>query len=126
MSTSGGMPHRLARAVGDHGEELACEHVVGCGWRLVERNWRCPGGEIDIIAWDGACLVFCEVKTRRSERYGSPLEAITSAKAARLRRLAWSWLQVHDVRPDHIRIDVVGVVLPRTGPARVSHLVAVS
>lgn len=126
MSTSGGMPHRVARAVGDHGEELACEHVVQQGWQVVERNWRCAAGEVDIIAWDGDCLVFCEVKTRRSTRYGPPVEAVTPAKAARLRRLAWSWLRAHDVHPRHVRIDVIAVALARSGPPALTHLQAVS
>lgn len=126
MSTAGGTPHRIARAVGEHGEQVACDHVTGRGWQIVERNWRCRVGEVDIVAWDGGCLVFCEVKTRRSDRYGSPVEAVTPTKASRLRRLAWVWLQDHDVHPDTIRVDVIGVLLPRSGPARLTHLQAVA
>lgn len=122
MGTTGGMPHRIAHAVGAHGEQLACEHVAALGWVVLERNWRCHAGEIDIVARDGGDLVFCEVKTRRSDRYGSPVEAVTPAKAGRLRRLAGEWLRAHSGQPGGIRVDVIGVSLPRTGPARLTHL----
>jgi len=76
------MPHRVARAVGDYGEQVACAHLTDAGLEVLERNWRCDQGELDIVARDGDTLVFCEVKTRRSDRFGSPLEAVTRAKAA--------------------------------------------
>jgi len=66
--------------------------------------------------------VVCEVKTRSSTAYGSPLEGVTERKAARLRRLAARWLQEHAVRPDEVRIDLVGVLVPRNGPPEVEHV----
>lgn len=125
MST-GGMPHRVARAVGQHGEDLACEHLEQRGWELLDRNWRCASGEIDIVARQGDCVVFCEVKTRRSQRFGSPVEAVTPAKAARLRRLAGEWLRAHDLPVPHIRVDVIGVLVPRSGPVDLVHLEGVA
>lgn len=107
----GGMAWREARAVGDRGEDLACRHLETLGWQVVERNWRCRRGEIDVVARDtGGELVFCEVKTRRSTRLGLPSEAVTHAKARRLRVLAWAWLAAHDERPARFRIDLIGVL----------------
>lgn len=113
---------RAKDAVGRYGEEVAARTLVAAGLVVVERNWRCDAGEIDIVARDGDVLVVCEVKTRTSTRFGSPLEAITPAKARRLRRLALRWVDARGVRPPEIRIDVVGVLRPASGPTQVEHL----
>lgn len=118
----GGMPYRVARSVGDYGEQVACRHLEEQGYVLVDRNWRCDQGELDIVAMDQDTLVFCEVKTRRSGRYGSPVEAVVPAKAARLRRLALRWLREHDLHRRQIRIDVLGVRVQRSGAAQIEHL----
>ena len=89
---------------------------------VVDRNWRCARGEIDLVARDGDCLVFCEVKTRRTSRFGSAVEAVDGRKAVRLRTLAAAWLQAHDEHPGRIRIDVIGILRPVDGPARVRHV----
>ncbi|WP_246277851.1 YraN family protein [Phytohabitans rumicis] len=109
-------------AVGAYGERLAVAHLIDAGMRIVARNWRCSDGEIDIIAWDGDDLVFCEVKTRRRLTFGPPAEAVSVAKARRLRRLALLWLTRHDVHPRELRFDVVSVLPQRRGAARVEHL----
>jgi putative endonuclease len=109
-------------AVGRYGEQVAVAHLEGLGMRVLERNWRCPIGEIDVVALDGDCLVVCEVKTRRSEVCGSPLEAVTPAKLARLRRLAGAWLESRDAHLPEVRIDVVAVLRPLRGRAQVEHL----
>jgi len=90
--------------------------------RVVATNWRCAHGEIDIIAWDGDVLVFCEVKTRRSETYGPPSAAVLGAKALRLRRLAAHWLATTNTHPREVRFDVVSVLAPQRGPAQIEHL----
>ena len=113
------------RTLGAYGEQLAARYLEDRGLRILDRNWRCPHGEVDLVARDGDCLVFCEVKTRRTERFGAPVEAVTSRKAARLRRLAVAWLQEHDVHGGRVRIDVIGVLRPSSGPARVRHVVGV-
>ena len=113
------------RTLGAYGERLAARYLQDQGLSILDRNWRCSHGELDLVARDGDCVVFCEVKTRRSVRFGDPVEAITSAKAARLRRLAAAWLRSHDVRPKRIRVDVVGIVRPDDGPAILRHLVGV-
>ena len=105
--------------LGAYGERLARRSAWSSeGMVLVDRNWRCDLGEIDLVLRDGDVLVFCEVKTRSSAAFGHPLEAVTPAKAQRLRRLAVRWLQEHDVRPDGIRIDLVGVLLARARSRR--------
>ena len=117
-----GMSHRVASAIGEYGEGLACEYLEVLGYEIVDRNWRCDQGELDIVARDGGCLVFCEVKTRRSTQFGSPIEAVTVRKAMRLRRLAVSWLRAHPARVDEVRIDVIGVLRRGTAPAEIEHL----
>ena len=113
---------RTKDAVGQYGEELAARYLAKSGFAILERNWRCELGEIDIVARDGEALVVCEVKTRRGLNYGSPLESITYQKLAKLRRLVGRWLQEHDLRPGEIRIDVVAVLLPRGGDPSVDHV----
>jgi putative endonuclease len=113
---------RAVDAVGEYGERLAERFLVGEGMTVLARRWRCRLGEIDIVAVDGGCLVVCEVKTRRSLLAGSPLEAVTPAKLARLRRLAAAWLAQQPVRFADVRVDVVAVVVPRRGAARLQHL----
>nr|WP_141786576.1 YraN family protein [Ornithinicoccus hortensis] len=116
------MPYRVARSVGDYGEQVACRYLEDRGYVVVDRNWRCDQGELDIVALHRDTLVFCEVKTRRSNRYGSPVEAVVPAKAARLRRLALQWLREHDLHRREVRIDVLGVLVQRSGAAEVEHL----
>ncbi len=105
------------KALGDYGERLAAAELERRGLEVLDRNWRCRQGEIDIVAQQRGVLVICEVKTRRSARYGSPVEAITQAKAERLHRLAHAWCAAHDRPFGEQRIDVVTVlVAPRSSP----------
>jgi putative endonuclease len=112
---------KARQAVGAYGERRAVEHLIDAGMVLLDRNWRCRQGEIDIVARDGDVLVFCEVKTRRGDGYGTPAEAVVATKARRLRRLAAQWLADHPVRPAEVRFDVISVLPQRRGPARVEH-----
>lgn len=89
---------------------------------MIERNWRCSQGELDIIARSGDELVFVEVKTRSSVAYGHPFEAITPVKLARLRRLAGAWCEAHPDERGRVRIDAVAVLAPRVGPVTIEHL----
>lgn len=114
------------RSLGEYGERAAAEHLRRAGMVILDRNYRCAHGEIDIVARDGDTLVICEVKTRRTLAYGSPLEAVTPQKAARLRRLAAHWLSAYAMAPPSIRIDVVGVVVPRRGPAAIECVTGVA
>lgn len=113
---------RQRESLGAYGETVAARHLVDRGMVLLDRNWRCDAGEIDLVLRDGQVLVVCEVKTRRSDAYGSPLEAVTPAKAARLHLLAARWTEAHGVRPPEVRVDMVGVIAPRSGAARIDHV----
>ncbi|WP_433614111.1 YraN family protein [Dactylosporangium sp. CA-139114] len=99
--------------VGGFGERVACRYLVSQGLVLLDRNWRSPAGELDVVARDGADVVFVEVKTRSSTRYGQPAEALVPAKVRRLRRLAQMWLAANDVRWERVRFDVIGVLVGR-------------
>ena len=113
---------KVRQALGAHGERLAERHLTAQGMVVLDRNWRCPAGEIDLVARDGDVLVICEVKTRTSDRFGAPLEAVTARKAARLRRLAAAWLREHRLQVLDVRIDLVGVLRPPRGAAQVEHV----
>jgi putative endonuclease len=108
--------------LGKRGEEIAAESLASGGMRVIDRNWRCRQGEIDIVALDGVEIVFIEVKTRTSVDFGHPLEAITAPKLARLRRLAAAWCEAHPGDHDRIRIDAIAVIAPVGAPATVEHL----
>ncbi len=107
--------------LGIRGERIAERHLVARGMTLLDRNWRCAQGEIDLVLRDGEETVFVEVKTRRSVAYGHPLEAITVVKLARLRRLAAAWTAAH-ADAGRIRIDAVAVIAPHDAPATIDHL----
>jgi putative endonuclease len=109
-------------AVGRYGEDVAVRHLAAAGMEVLARNWRCALGEIDVVARDGPTLVVCEVKTRCGLDYGTPLEAVTARKMARLRRLAARWLAESGQHPPEVRVDVVSVLLRRRGAAVVEHL----
>ncbi|MFJ4642927.1 YraN family protein [Streptomyces bobili] len=115
----------LARgALGRYGEELAARRLADAGITVLERNWRSGRtGEIDIVARDGDVLVVCEVKTRSGGGFQHPMAGVTPEKAERLRILAQRWIQAHGgAPPGGVRIDLVGVLLPRRGAALVEHV----
>lgn len=111
------------QAIGAYGETVAARHLVDDGGMvLLDRNWRCDRGEIDLVLRDGDVLVVCEVKTRSGTQCGTPHEAITNAKLGRLRRLATAWQEAHGVRADDVRIDLVAVLRQPRGPAEIDHV----
>jgi putative endonuclease len=102
------------RALGDEGEEAVARWYADAGYAVVDRNWRCREGELDVVAVRGATLVFCEVKTRRTTAFGVPAEAVTVTKQRRLRTLAMRWLDAHpDQGARTLRFDVASVLAPR-------------
>ena len=113
------------RALGASGESLAAAYLEAHGCHIVARNWRTRGGELDLIIRDGTTHVAVEVKTRSGNACGSPLEAITPRKAARLRRLLLDWARVHHVRGP-LRVDAVGVTLSPSDSPQIDHLRAIS
>ena len=110
------------RAVGAYGERVAARHLQDLGLVILDRNWRCPDGEVDLILRDGDEVVFCEVKTRRSGIYGPPAEAVDQRKVRKLRQLAGRWLAESKVRPRGVRFDVVEVFPQQRGATRVAHI----
>ncbi|MCU1513225.1 MAG: YraN family protein [Microbacteriaceae bacterium] len=108
--------------LGRRGEDVAAAALITRGYLVIERNWRCSQGEIDIVAVDGRETVFVEVKTRSGLAFGHPFESITATKLARVRRLAAAWCEAHPGSYDSIRIDAVAVVLPSSGVPTVEHL----
>jgi putative endonuclease len=110
--------------LGRAGEERAAEHLVGAGYRIIDRNWRCPQGEVDIVAVRADVLVVTEVKTRRSLDFGHPLEAIDARKAARLWRLAAAWIAAHphEARGRRLRIDAIAITGPDPATGVLEHL----
>lgn len=111
--------------VGRYGEDVAARMLADQGWEVLARNWRCKGGELDIVAVDDGDLVAVEVKTRRSAAYGSPQEAVTRRKLQRIRRLIAEWLAGQERAFPGVRVDVMAVTLVPAGAARVEHLRAV-
>ena len=104
--------------LGRRGEQLAAEHLVRRGFEIVERNYRTRWGELDIVAFDGQTLAFCEVKTRRMAAGGaSPLESVRWRKRSRVRKMAGSWLIERTERPraEHLRFDAIGVTFDLAG-----------
>ena len=112
MSESGkparpGSSHNLTRGL--QGEELAVRHLMRLGYRIICRNYRCPLGEVDIIAQHRGALVFVEVKSRSSTAFGSPKLAITPAKQHKLSQVAWHYLQKYNLTDTSARFDVVTI-----------------
>lgn len=111
------------QAIGAYGESVARHHLSDQGLVVLDSNWRCERGEIDLVLRDGNVLVVCEVKTRSAaQTCGTPHEAVTDAKLRRLRRLATAWQEAHGVRADDVRIDLVAVIRPPRGRAEVEHV----
>jgi putative endonuclease len=118
-----GMTKTHSRAeIGALGEQLAVDHLRGLGWHIVERNWRCRYGELDVVAVDGQVLVFVEVKTRTGDQFGGAVAAVTPAKVRRLRRLAGLWLGGHRDAWAAVRIDVVAITFGRSRTPEIVHL----
>ena len=96
--------------LGADGEDLAAAWYLARGYELLERNWRCRDGEIDLIVHRNRSVVICEVKTRATGAFGVPAEAVTQAKRRKLRALAARWLDVAPFRPREIRFDVAAIL----------------
>jgi putative endonuclease len=122
MTSTTDLPAGRRNALGGYGERLAARYLTDQGMVVLDRNWRCDAGEIDLVLRDGDILVVCEVKTRTSDICGTPHEAITAAKLDRLNRLGLLWAEAHGVRPPQTRIDLVAVHRPRRGASTVDHV----
>ncbi len=122
-SSPRGTPDR--RALGQRGEDVAAAFLADRGLVVLERNWRCREGELDLVAADGGRLVVAEVKTRSGTGFGLPAEAVTARKAARIRRLAQRWLAARHAAGGsgfaEVRFDVLAVLLAGGAAPRVEH-----
>lgn len=112
---------RVKDRVGSFGEGVAAAYLENAGFEVIHRNWRCDVGELDIVAVDAGTIVAVEVKTRRGYGYGTGLEAVTSEKGARLRRLALRYLESSGRSGSPVRVDVVAVHWVR-GDVDVEHV----
>lgn len=98
-----------SREVAGWGEAEAARYLRRLGWEIVETNWHCRYGEIDLIARQGKSLVFVEVKTRRSRSFGLPEEAITPSKRQRIVRSAWTYIEANGLQGADWRVDVIAI-----------------
>ena len=118
---------KVSNPIAKIGEDLACEYLVSKGYKIIERNFRKKYQEIDIIAVRDSTLVFVEVKTRRSNSFGSPFENIHQWKLKHLVRLAQFYKQLHPHLPDFMRIDAIGIILsPDNKLEKLEHLENIS
>ncbi|MGU3503260.1 YraN family protein [Mycobacterium sp. C31M] len=113
--------------IGARGEQVAVEHLESLGMKVLERNWRCRYGELDVIALDPVTntVVFVEVKARTSDQFGGVAYAVTPDKVRRLRRLVGLWLAAHPGRRAGVRLDVIGVRFGLTREPQLRHVQAV-
>jgi putative endonuclease len=116
-----GAPHR-PHALGRRGEDLAVRYLQQAGLIVLDRNWRCRDGELDLILTDGARLVVCEVKTRSGEGFGLPVEAVDDTKARRIRKLTHIWLSQYRIPWCDLRFDILSIIWPPGALPRIQHL----
>jgi len=120
---TGGNSRGLQNAgVGNRGEELAAAFLVRNGFELVERNFRCKGGEIDIVAKDGKTLVFVEVKSRKTLTYGVPQLAVTHFKQRQISKAALTWLAKNHKHDSPARFDVIAILLNNDYQHQIEHI----
>jgi putative endonuclease len=103
------------RDLGTRGEDAVADWYEERGYVVASRNWRVREGELDLVLQRGRTVVFCEVKTRRGDAFGTPFEAVTITKQRRIRTLAVRWLSEHRVRARELRFDVAAVRERETG-----------
>ena len=116
----------MRQRLGARGEDLAEQVLLDAGMVIIDRNWRCREGEIDLIALDDeqgeSTVVFCEVKLRRGIGFGDPLESITAEKVRRLRRTAAAWLRAHPSSGIRIRLDAIGLLAVPGRDVEINHV----
>lgn len=111
-------------STGNRGEEIAANFLIARGYRIIERNFRCKGGEVDIITRDpiDKSLIFVEVKTRRSLSYGVPQLAVTSFKQRQISKAALTWLSKKRLHDTNARFDVIAILLHTDGRHQIEHI----
>lgn len=118
-------PRDIRKQTGDKGEEIAAAFLTARGFRILERNFRCKGGEVDIIAREprDKSLVFVEVKARRDLSYGVPQLAVTPFKQRQISKAALTWIARHKQHDQNARFDVIAILLDAEGRHTVEHIV---
>ena len=111
------------RDLGKAGEDAACTYLRRRGYRILQRNYACPLGEIDVICYHHGCIIFVEVKTRRGDLASDPEDNITFTKRRQVERAAKAWLALHREPECAYRFDAVSVVMPKEEKPRVRHIV---
>ena len=111
------------KSVGLRGEEIAVAYLKGKKYAILERNFSCKGGEVDIVARDGGTLVFVEVKSRRSQSYGPPQLSVTPFKQRQISKAALTWLAKNRPQDTSARFDVIAILLAGDGRHKVEHIV---
>ena len=114
---------RFRKELGNAGEGAACKYLKKRGYRILQRNFTCPTGELDIICLDRGCIVFVEVKTLSDDAAGDPEDNITATKRHRLERAAKSWLAKHREPDGAYRFDSVSVVMTQPSRSRIRHII---
>jgi putative endonuclease len=114
----------IRKRTGEHGEEIAAAFLTARGYRILERNFRCKGGEVDIIARDPAdkSLVFVEVKSRRSLSYGVPQLAVTPFKQRQISKAALTWIAKNNQHDKNARFDVIAILLDTDDQHQIEHI----
>ncbi|WP_298433000.1 YraN family protein [Geobacter sp.] len=114
---------RHNKLLGTRGEDMAVSFLEGLRYRILERNFRCKAGEVDIVAQDGKTLVFVEVKTRRTAGYGPPQLAVTSFKQRQISKAALTWLAARRRHDSNARFDVVAITFKPDAEPDIEHFV---
>lgn len=122
MTVMTNQPNQHNRTLGAQGEEIAVAYLKKQRYAILDRNFRFPGGEVDIVARDGKTLVFVEVKARRTEAFGSPQQAVTASKQRQISKAALAWLSARKLHDSPARFDVVAIIIPDHAPPSVEHI----
>ncbi|NVN98904.1 MAG: YraN family protein [Geobacteraceae bacterium] len=120
--TGGNSQGHQNASLGSRGEELAASFLERSGIKIIERNFRCKGGEVDIVAKDGNTIVFVEVKSRKSLAYGVPQEAVTPFKQRQISKAALTWLAKHKKTDSPARFDVIAILLDGSYSHKIEHI----
>ena len=118
------MSHESSLSTGFQGEEYVCRYLVEQGYRILDRNWRCREQsryELDIIAQDGDTIVFCEVKTAKTKKFGSPVSWVTEQKARRIACAAIEYIAANTIQRMPFRFDVIGLEV-EGGTRSITHI----
>ncbi|MBM4175373.1 MAG: YraN family protein [Ignavibacteria bacterium] len=122
MNDESNKTHSNSKSVGKTGEDLAENILIEAGYKIIKRNFRFGHGEIDIVAMDGDCLVFVEVKSRRTLEYGEPEYSITQSKIKQLKRIAEAYYYINKIESQECRFDVITILGDLKNNPKINHI----